>query len=103
MDNFEFKLGGTLKNLAFSLEGFTKKVVDQNQTIYNNENFNEIISLYSNGQMDQSLAKIQNLIQFLNCGADKKHRFDDAELKEKRNEKLAAKIAEVSNKVNKVL
>lgn len=71
-------MGGTLKNLAFSLEGFTKKVVDQNQTIYNNENFNEIISLYSNGQMDQSLAKIQNLIQFLNCGPDKKHRFDDA-------------------------
>lgn len=53
--------------------------------------------------MDQSLAKMQLLLQFLNYGSDDKYRFDDIEYKAKRNEKLTAKIQEVSNKVTKVL
>lgn len=53
--------------------------------------------------MDQSLAKIQALIQYLNYGADDKYRFDDAEFRAKRNEKLAAKIEEIGKKVGHVL
>ena len=53
--------------------------------------------------MDQSLPKIQALIQFLNYGADEKYRFDDTELKEKKNQKLLLKITETTNKVTKVL
>lgn len=48
--------------------------------------------MYSNSQMDQSLAKIQSLIHYLNYGADEKYRFDDMEFRAKRNEKLTAKI-----------
>ncbi len=33
--------------------------------------------MYSNNQMDQSLPKIQSLIQYLNCSQDDKYRFDD--------------------------
>lgn len=33
--------------------------------------------MYSSNQMDQSLAKIQSLISYLNYGNDDKYRFDD--------------------------
>jgi hypothetical protein len=46
----------------------------------------------SSNQMDHSLAKIHSLINFLNYGSDDKYRFDDIELKGKKNEKLASKI-----------
>jgi hypothetical protein len=42
--------------------------------------------------MDNSLAKIQSLIHFLNYGNDDKYRFDDVEMKGRKNEKLANKI-----------
>ena len=53
--------------------------------------------------MEQSLAKIQTLIQYLNCSQDDKYRFDDIEYRAKRNEKLAVRIEEVTKKVTMVL
>lgn len=53
--------------------------------------------------MDQSLAKMQLLIQFLNYGQDDKYRFDDVSFKAKRHERLNVKIQEVCDKVTKVL
>lgn len=53
--------------------------------------------------MEQSLSKIQSLIQFLNCGQDDKYRFDDIEFRTKRTDKLAHKIDEVNKKVTTVL
>jgi len=53
--------------------------------------------------MDQSLAKIQSLIHYLNYGSDDKYRFDDVEFRAKRNEKLASKIQEITNKVLQTL
>lgn len=82
-----------------ALEGFAKKVVEQNLAIYNNETFNQIISMYSTGQMDQSLAKIQSLISFLTFGQNERYLFDDLELREKKNAKLNNKIEQVTGKV----
>lgn len=42
--------------------------------------------------MDQSLPKIQSLINYLNYGEDGKYRFNDLEFRAKRNNKLEAKI-----------
>lgn len=98
IDNFEFKLIGTLKELVLALEGFSKKVMAANSGIFNNEVFNEIISMNTNGKMDGLLEKLQLLIKYLNIGEDEKYRFDDIEFRDRKLNKLGKKIKEVSEK-----
>jgi hypothetical protein len=74
--------------LASALEGFAGKVILQNQSIYNNQVFNELISMNNNNKMEQCLNKISALVGFLNYGADDKYRFDDMEIRAKCNNKL---------------
>ena len=61
------------------MEGFTKKVMGVNSDIYNNEIFNQIISLNTSGKFEDLLLKLQLLIKFLNIGEDEKYRFEDLE------------------------
>lgn len=53
--------------------------------------------------MDQSLAKIQYLINYLNYGEDGKYRFTDLEFRAKRSDKLAVKIQEITKRVIETL
>lgn len=53
--------------------------------------------------MDQSLSKLQALINFLTFVQNDKYMFDDLELRDKRNAKLSAKIDEVTGKVMSTL
>ena len=69
-----------------------------NSGIFNNEVFNEIISMNTNGKMDGLLEKLQLLIKYLNIGEDEKYRFDDIEFRDRKLNKLGKKIKEVSEK-----
>lgn len=74
-----------------------------NEEIYSNTTFNEIINMYSSNEMGETLTKMNLLIKFLNYGKDGAYRFDDLELRERKIKKLSEKINEVTLKVLKAL
>lgn len=53
--------------------------------------------------MDDTLAKLQALLNFLNIGEDGKYRFYDQENKEKRQNKLAEKVTQMTSRTLQVL